>query len=72
MKILVNGRPHEVERRTLSYEDFHFLSGVIAHRPTVVYRLNVAGNVVGGELSPGDRLGISTGLVINVADTSNA
>lgn len=62
-RITVNGRMHTIAKQVLSYEEIAAIAFVDEH-PTIMYR--VRGSPDDGRLHPGDKIGLSDGLVINV------
>lgn len=69
MRVVVNGEPLDViSVETISYELARKLAGLTG-APSVTWKLP---NGAGGILTPGDRIAIAEGLVINVCHTGNA
>lgn len=70
MNIILNGRKREVDNAVLSYAQICVLAGYAPEtQPLVRYR---AYSGAGGELRPGDAIGVANGLEIEVAYRAQA
>jgi hypothetical protein len=69
-RVTANGKEHQLPDGVLTYAKACALGGVDPlHEPTVTYRHSSG---TGGELSPGDRIVASEGLVLEVRRTDKA
>jgi hypothetical protein len=71
MRIIVNGKAHEIAKTTVSYDDLVQLAFPNAPKDKVLTMTFRRGSN-SGSLLRGDYLTVRDGMVINVADTSKA
>jgi hypothetical protein len=71
MRIVVNGKPFEVDVITIGYTEIVHLAGYRRLHPSVTYR-QPGIRSSGGILMPGGAVSVVDGMVFNVVDTSNA
>ena len=75
MRIIINGRTEEVPDgiHVLAYENIVAIAGYDPKRIlTVVYSKKVREGFLDGSVAPGGAVIVAEGMIINVADTSNA
>ena len=74
--IIVNGRPKEVEREELSFDELVDLAfDESARGPQIVFTITfreAGGRITEGELDEGQRLKIRDGTIINVTRTDQS
>lgn len=75
MKIILNGKTEELLEgiHSLSYENILAMAGYNTERVlTVVYSKKVRDGFQDGSVAPGEAITSAEGMIISVADTSNA
>ncbi len=75
MKIVLNGKTEELPEgiHALAYENIVAMAGYSPERVlTVVYSKKVRDGFQDGSIAPGEAVTTADGMIISVADTSNA